>query len=118
MTVSIPLEIQRRTGLDAASTTRLRTFDLEWRCGTQFVFKLLEGGHAPEAIGTALMEVLLTYQRLCREGVSDFIRLRVVLEHVLRGLALHGEAPLAERVRLWCEAANVPAPIREVLVHG
>lgn len=47
MTVSIPLEIQRLTGLDEASTTRLRTFDLEWRCGTQFIFKMLEAGHKP-----------------------------------------------------------------------
>lgn len=118
MTVSIPLEIQRLTGLDEASTTRLRTFDLEWRCGTQFIFKMLEAGHKPEVVGAALIDVLVSYQRMCREGVSDFIRLRVVLGHILQILTSFGNAPTADDVVRWCEITNVPPPIREFLING
>lgn len=118
MTVSIPLEIQRLTGLDDASTTRLRTFDLEWRCGTQFIFKMLEAGHKPDVIGLALIDVLASYQRMCREGISDFIRLRVVLGHILKILATSGNAPEPDAVVVWCESTNVPHPIREFLING
>ncbi|TXG98837.1 MAG: hypothetical protein E6R08_03630 [Nevskiaceae bacterium] len=118
MTVSIPLEIQRLTGLDDASTTRLRTFDLEWRCGTQFIFKMLEAGHKPDVIGAALIDVLEAYQRMCREGISDFIRLRVVLGHILQILTKSGNAPAVDDVSHWCETTNVPQPIREFLING
>lgn len=118
MTVSIPLEIQRLTGLDEASTTRLRTFDLEWRCGTQFIFKMLEAGHKPEVIGPALIDVLVAYQRMCREGISDFVRLRVVLGHILQILTSNGNGPAPDDVVMWCETTNVPLPIRECLING
>lgn len=118
MTVSIPLEIQRLTGLDEASTTRLRTFDLEWRCGTQFIFKMLEAGHKPDVVGLALNDVLAAYQRMCREGISDFIRLRVVLGHILQILTSNDNAPSQDDVVLWCETTNVPQPIREYLING
>lgn len=118
MSVSIPLEIQKLTGLDEVSTNRLRTFELEWRCGTRFIFKLLEAGHNPEVLGAALTDVLASYQRMCREGISDFIRLRVVLGHILKILITSGSGPAPDDVATWCEVTNVPEPIREYLING
>ena len=118
MTVSIPLEIQRLTGLDDRTTTRLRTFEREWRCGTQFIFTLLHAGHRADLVGVALTEVLGTYQRMCREGISDFVRLRVVLGHVLQTLGTGAGTPSAEQIGQWCRSANVPDSIRECLIHG
>lgn len=118
MSVSTPLEIQRRTKLDAESTKLLRTFDLEWRCGTRLIHMILEAGYPPQVVGQALVEVLVSYQKMCRERTSDFIRLREVLGHVLAQLRITNDQPTSEQVRSWCEAANVPPLVREHLVHG
>ncbi|MCC9289605.1 hypothetical protein [Pseudomonas aeruginosa] len=118
MTVTIPLVIQRLTALDEASTTGLRTFELEWRCGTQFIYKMLEAGHKPEVIGAALIDVQVAYQPMCREGISDIIRLGVVLGHMLQIVTSYGNAPARDDVVLWCETTNVPQPMREFLING
>ncbi|MNR69498.1 hypothetical protein D3C85_1947950 [compost metagenome] len=55
---------------------------------------------------------------MCREGISDFIRLRVVLGHILQILTSYGNAPAPDDVVLWCETTNVPQPIREFLING
>ncbi|HHG4593420.1 TPA: hypothetical protein ACPWFJ_003586 [Pseudomonas aeruginosa] len=118
MSVSTPLEIQRRTKLDAESTKLLRTFDLEWRCGTRLIHMILEAGFPPQVVGQALVEVLVSYQKMCRDRTSDFIRLREVLGHVLAQLRTVSDLPSADQVRSWCDAANVPPLVREYLAHG
>ncbi|MBG6289446.1 hypothetical protein N5C93_27520 [Pseudomonas nitroreducens] len=118
MSVSTPLEIQRRTQLDAESTKLLRTFDLEWRCGTRLITLMLEAGYPPLAIGHALREVLGQYQRMCIERSNDFSRLRTVLSHVLNHLRKSDAALPNEQVLQWCTLSNVPSIVTEQLIHG
>lgn len=118
MTATVPLEIQRMTKIDAASANRLRTFDLEWRCGSQFILEALKAGCQPEVIGAALRDCLASYQRMCLDGISDYIRLRMVLSHVIKILGASGNPPAPNQILAWCEATRVPEPIREYLING
>ncbi|WP_137887484.1 hypothetical protein [Pseudomonas sp. 2FE] len=118
MSISIPLQIQRMTGLEAPAMTCLRKFDLEWRCGTHFIYLMLLAGHKPELIAAALNDALASYQRMCRDGVNDFIRLRLVLGHVVKILTTSGDAPSTDNIEAWCESTNVPQLLREHLING
>lgn len=120
MSTSIARNIQRLAGLDESATTLLRTFDLEWRCGSRFIKILLLAGYNPPTIGTALSEALQRYQRMCQLGVADYDRLKAVLSHLYLALERAGQRPGNELTARWGRHAYLPAEITEYLIqtHG
>ncbi|GAB3472831.1 hypothetical protein [Azotobacter salinestris] len=93
MSTSIARDIQRLAGLDEPSTTLLRSFDLEWRCGSRFIKTLLLAGYNPPIVGTALTEALPRYRRMCQLGIADYERLKFVLGHLYRRSSRSTSAP-------------------------
>lgn len=117
MSTSIARNIQRLAGLDEPATTLLRTFDLEWRCGTRFIKTLLQAGYNPPGMGTALTEALQRYQRMCQLGVADYERLKSVLGLLYRALDRAGQLPGAELTARWGRHAYLPAEVTEYLIR-
>lgn len=117
MSTSIARDIQRLAGLDEPATTLLRTFDLEWRCGTRFIKTLLLAGYNPPAIGTALTEALQRYQRMCRQGVADYERLKSVLGQLYLALERADQLPDNELTVRWGLHAYVPSEVTEYLIR-
>lgn len=120
MSTSIARDIQRLAGLDEPSTTLLRSFDLEWRCGSRFIKTLLLAGYNPPIVGTALTEALPRYRRMCQLGVADYERLKFVLGHLYRALEQVDQRPGAELTTRWGRHAYVPPEVTEYLIqtHG
>lgn len=117
MSTSIARDIQRLAGLDEPSTTLLRSFDLEWRCGTRFIKTLLLAGYNPPTIGTALTEALQRYQRMCQQGVADYERLKFVLGHLYRALERADQRPGDDLTARWGRHAYVPSEVTEYLIQ-
>lgn len=117
MSVSIPLQIIRMSGMAQEYSNQLRSLDIEWRCSTHLIHTMLANGLPADVIGNALKDALQSYQQLRRQGANDYIRLRVVLSHIFNALRLSGNLPEPQVLDAWCVKNNVPAPIREYLIN-
>lgn len=118
MSVPITREIKLIMNLDDQTASLLRTLDLEWGCACRFLKRVVDAGYDTTTIGAALTDVLPSYKRMCREGVSDYDRLQSVLDHVFQILKRTGNAPTPEQTATWCKEALIPAEVSERLIHG
>lgn len=118
MSVPITREIKLIMNLDDQTANLLRTLDLEWGCACRFLKLIVNAGYDTAMIGAALTDVLPSYKRMCRDGVSDFDRLQSVLDHIYQTLKRNGTAPTSEQTAAWCEKSLIPTEVSERLIHG
>jgi len=110
--------ISARTKLDEQSATILRSFDIEWRCGTRFIQALLEGGCPADLLGSSLRDALFSYRIMCQQGIGDFDRLLYVLSRVFAALKGKEQLPEREQLVIWFNESLVPTEIQEYLLNG
>ncbi|SIR00497.1 hypothetical protein [Aquipseudomonas alcaligenes] len=118
MPIPITSEIKAKIKLDDTTARLLRTLDLEWGCACRLLKRMLDAGFDTGTIASALQVVLPSYQRMCRERVSEHERLQTVLGHVYQSLKRTGNAPTPEQTALWCKESFIPSEVAERLIHG
>jgi len=118
MPIPITSEIKAKIKLDDTTARLLRTLDLEWGCACRLIKRMIDAGFDKSTIGCALQVVLPSYQKMCRERVSEYDRLQSVLDHIYQSLKRTGNAPSPEQTALWCKESFIPEEVAARLIHG
>lgn len=106
--MSVPLKIQRITGLETEALSNLRVFSVSWSNAARLLMKVIKYTENPEAMRMPLETALERYMLARSQGLTDLQRMGNLLIEMFNAACAASPDMNAELFAQWCDEKRIP----------